>query len=95
MKKRKLIWNNHIDNGNYIINCSSDYTDEQLTIEVPNNADYENFHEIVDNEVYNYLVSVHNRIERETQGTNNISIIGSLVCNNLYKSYRSKLGALI
>ena len=91
MKKRKLIWHNYIDNGNYIINCSSDYTDEQLTIEVPHGTNYDKFHELVDNEVYNYLVDVHNAIiEKEPQGmglSDNVSISGSLVCHNLYKSY--------
>ena len=89
--KKQILWHNHLsDNGNYIINATSDYTDEQLTIEVPNNADYDKFHELVDNEVFNYLVTVYNAIERETQGMmDNISISGSLVCHNLYKSYRS------
>ena len=91
MMKRKLIWHNHIDNGNYIINCSSDYTDEQLIIEVPHGTNYDGFHNLVDNEVYNYLVDVHNAIiEKEPQGmglADNISICGSLVCHNLYKSY--------
>ena len=91
MKKRKLIWRNHIDNGNYIINCLSDYTDEQLIIEVPRGTTYNKFRELVDNEVYTYLVNVHNSIEKETQGemglSDNISICGSLVCHNLYKSY--------
>ena len=91
MMKRKLIWHNHIDNGNYIINCSSDYTDEQLMIEVPHGTNYDGFHNLVDNEVYTYLVNVHNAIESETQGmmglSDNVSISGSLVCHNLYKSY--------
>lgn len=92
MKKRKLIWHNHLsDNGNYIINATSDYTDEQLIIEVPSGTNYDRFHNLVDNEVYNYLVDVHNDIiEREPQGmglSENISICGSLVCHNLYKSY--------
>ena len=90
--KKKLVWHNHLsDNGNYIINCSSDYTDEQLTIEVPSGTDYDNFHSIVDNEVYTYLVNVHDSIEKETQGgmrlSDNVSISASLVCHNLYKSY--------
>ena len=92
MKKKKLLWHNHIsDNGNYIINCSSDYKDEQLMIEVPLGTNYDKFHELVDNEVYVYLVSVHNAIESETQGmmglSDNVSISASLVCHNLYKSY--------
>lgn len=90
--KRKLIWNNHIDNGNYIISCSSDYTDGQLMIEVPLGMDYDRFHGIVDNDVYDYIVDVHNAIERETQGmglSDNVSISGSLVCHNLYKIYRA------
>ena len=90
-RKRKLIWHNHIDNGNYIINCSSDYTDEQLIIEVPHGTNYDNFHNLVDNEVYTYLVNVHNSIEKETKGmmglADNVSICSSLVCHNLYKSY--------
>lgn len=89
--KRKLIWHNHIDNGNYIISATSDYTDKQLTIEVPLGTNYDKFHEHVDNEIYTYLVSVHNDIESETQGgmglSDNISISASLVCHNLYKSY--------
>lgn len=89
MMKKKIIWYNHLsDNGNYIINATSDYTGEQLIIEIPNGTDYDKFHELVDNEVFNYLVNVYNAIERETQGMmDNISIIGSLVCHNLYKSY--------
>lgn len=92
MKKRKIIWNNHIsDNGNYIIDCSSDYTDEKLVIEVPQGTNYDRFHNLVDNDVYEYLVKVHNDIlEREPQGmglSDNVSISGSLVCHNLYKSY--------
>ena len=91
MKKRKLIWRYHIDNGNYIINCLSDYTDEQLIIEVPHGTNYDKFHELVYNEVYTYLVNVHNAIiEKEPQGmglSTNVSISGSLVCHNLYKSY--------
>ena len=91
MKKRKLIWNNHYENGNYIISAASDYTDEQLTIYVPQGTNYDKFHELVDNEVYTYLVSVHDSIEKETQGmmglSDNISISGSLVCHNLDKSY--------
>ena len=91
MKKKKILWNNYLsDNGNYIINATSDYTDEQLIIEIPNGTSYDKFHELVDNEVFNYLVTVYNAIERETQGmTDNISICGSLVCHNLYKSYCS------
>ena len=89
--KRKIIWNNYIDNGSYIINCSSDYTDEQLKIEVPSGTNYDNFHNVVDNVVYDYLVDVHNAIiEREPQGmglSDNVSISASLVCHNLYKSY--------
>ena len=92
MKKRKIIWNNYVsENGNYIINCSSDYTDERLTIEVPHGTNYDKFHNGVDNEVYNYLVDVHNAIiEKEPQGmglSDNVSISASLVCHNLYKSY--------
>ena len=89
MKKKKLLWHNHIsNNGNYIINCSSDYKDEQLMIEVPLGTNYDKFHELVDNEVYTYLVSVHNAIEGETMGlADNISICCSLICHNLYKSY--------
>ena len=92
MKKKKLLWHNHMaDNGNYIINATSDYTDEQLKIEVPLGTNYDKFHELVDNEVYTYLVNVHNAIESETQGmmglSDNVSISGSLVCHNLYKSY--------
>ena len=89
MMKKKILWNNHMsDNGNYIINATSDYTDEQLIIEIPSGTDYDKFHELVDNEVFNYLVDVYNAIERETQGMmDNISICGSLVCHNLYKSY--------
>ena len=89
MMKKKIIWNNHLSyNGNYIINATSDYTDEQLIIEIPSGTDYDKFHEIVDNEVFNYLVDVYNAIERETQEMmDNISICGSLVCHNLYKSY--------
>ena len=94
MMKEKILWHNHLsDNGNYIINATSDYTDEQLIIEVPNGTNYDKFHELVDNEAFNYLVNVHNAIERETQGmmglSHNISISGSLICHNLYKSYRS------
>ena len=90
MMKRKIVWNNHLDNGNYIINATSDYTDEQLIIEIPSGTSYDKFHELVDNEVFKYLVDVYNAIERETQGmTDNISISGSLVCHNLYKSYCS------
>ena len=89
--KKKIIWNNHYENGNYIINCSSDYTDEQLKIKVPPRTNYDNFHNLVDDEVYTYLVNVHNSIEKETQGemglSDNISISGSLCCHNLYKSY--------
>ena len=92
MKKKKLLWHNHMaDNGNYIINCSSDYTDEHLVIEVPHGTNYDKFHELVDNEVYTYLVNVHDSIEKETQGgmglSDNISISASLSCHNLYKSY--------
>lgn len=91
--KKKIIWNNHYENenGNYIINATSDYTDKQLMIEVPHGTNYDGFHELVDNEVYNYLVDVHDAIiEKEPQGmglSDNISISGSLVCHNLYKSY--------
>ena len=90
--KRKIIWNNYVsDNGNYIINATSDYTDEQLVIEVPYRTNYDKFHALVDNVVYDYLVNVHNSIEKETQGgmglADNISISSSLVCHNLYKSY--------
>ena len=90
--KRKIIWNNHLsDNGTYIISCSSDYTDEQLIIKVPHGTNYDNFHNLVDNDVYDYLVNVHNAIiEKEPQGmglSDNVSICGSLVCHNLYKSY--------
>ena len=90
--KRKIIWNNYVsNNGDYIINCSSDYTDEQLIIEVPSGTNYDEFHNLVDNDVYDYLVNVHNSIEKETQGqmglSDNVSICGSLVCHNLYKSY--------
>ena len=90
--KRKIIWNNYVsDNGNYIINATSDYTDEQLVIEVPHRTNYNKFHALVDNVVYDYLVNVHNSIEKETQGgmglADNISISSSLVCHNLYKSY--------
>ena len=88
--KKKILWHNHLDNGNYIINATSDYTGEQLIIEIPNGTNYDKFHELVDNEVFNYLVDVHNAIERETQGMmDNISISGSLVCHNLYKCYCS------
>ena len=92
MKKKKLLWHNHMaDNGNYIISAASDYTDEQLMIEVPLGTNYDKFHELVDNEVYNYLVDVHNSIEKETKGgmglSDNVSISGSLICHNLYKSY--------
>lgn len=95
MMKKKIIWHNHLsDNGNYIINATSDYTDEQLKIEIPSGTDYDKFHELVDNEVFNYLVDVYNAIERETQGmTDNISICGSLVCHNLYKSYCGEVEA--
>ncbi len=91
MMKEKLVWHNYpSDNGNYIINATSDYTDGQLLIEIPSGTGYDKFHELVDNEVFNYLVDVYNAIERETQGMmDNISINGSLVCHNLYKSYRS------
>lgn len=90
MMKRKILWNNYLsDNGNYIINATSDYTDEQLIIEIPSGTGYDKFHELVDNEVFNYLVTVYNAIERETQSNNNISISGSLVCHNLYKCYCS------
>ena len=89
--KKKIIWNNHYENDNYIISAASDYTDEQLMIEVPLGTNYDKFHELVDNEVYTYLVNVHNSIEKETQGgmglSDNISISGSLICHNLYKSY--------
>ena len=88
--KRKIIWNNYVsDKGDYIINCSSDYTDEQLIIEVPSGTNYDEFHNLVDNEIYNYLVNVHNAIiEQGMMGlADNISICGSLVCHNLYKSY--------
>ena len=89
--KKKIIWNNHYENGNYIISAASDYTDEQLMIEVPLGTNYDKFHELVDNEVYTYLVNVNNAIESETQGmmglSDNVSICGSLVCHNLYKSY--------
>ena len=87
--KKKIIWNNHYENGNYIINATSDYTDEQLMIEVPSGTNYDEFHNLVDNEVYNYLVNVHNAIiEQGMMGlADNISICGSLVCHNLYKSY--------
>ena len=89
--KKKIIWNNHYENGNYIISAASEYTDEQLMIEVPLGTNYDKFHELVDNEVYNYLVDVHNAIiEKEPQGmglSDNVSISASLVCHNLYKSY--------
>ena len=89
--KKKIIWNNHYENCNYIISAASDYTDERLMIEVPLGTNYDKFHELVDNEVYVYLVSVHNAIESETQGmmglSDNVSISASLVCHNLYKSY--------
>lgn len=93
MMKKKIIWHNHLsDNGNYIINATSDYTGEQLIIEIPNGTDYDKFHELVDNEVFNYLVNVYNAIEKETQGMmDNLSISGSLVCHNLYKSYCGKV----
>ena len=90
MMKRKIVWNNSLsDNGNYIINATSDYTDEQLIIEIPSGTGYDKFHELVDNEVFNYLVTVYNAIEREQGMMDNISISGSLVCHNLYKSYCS------
>lgn len=90
MMKKKILWHNHFDNGNYIINATSDYTDEQLIIEIPSGTGYDKFHELVDNEVFNYIVNIYNVIERETQGMmDNISISGSLVCHNLYKSYCS------
>lgn len=90
--KRKIIWNNYVsDEGDYIITCSSDYTDEQLIIKVPSGTNYDAFHSVVDDAVYNYLVDVHNSIEKETQGgmglSDNVSISASLVCHNLYKSY--------
>lgn len=90
--KKKLVWHNHLsDNGNYIINCSSDYIDEALTIKVPSGTNYDKFHAVVDNVVYEYIVDVHNAIlEKEPQGmglSDNISISASLVCHNLYKSY--------
>lgn len=96
MMKKKIIWHNRFENGNYIINATSDYTDEQLTIEVPLGTSYDKFYELVSNEVFNYLVTVYNAIERETQGmmglSDNVSISGSLICHNLYKSYRSVSG---
>lgn len=89
--KKKIIWNNHYENGNYIISAASEYTDEKLEIEVPLGTNYDKFHELVDNEVYTYLVNVHNSIEKETQEgmglSDNVSISASLVCHNLYKSY--------
>lgn len=92
MMKKKILWHNHLsDNGNYIINATSDYTDEQLTIEVPSGTNYDKFHAGVDNAVYDYLVDVHNAIlEKEPHGmglSDNVSISASLVCHNLYKSY--------
>ena len=89
MMKKKIIWHTLPDNGNYIINATSDYTDEQLIIEIPNGTNYDKFHELVDNKVFKYLVDVRNAIERETQYNNNISICGSLACHNLYKCYCS------
>ena len=88
--KRKIIWHNTFSDNCYVIRATSDYTDEALIIEVPLGLDYDRFHNLVDNEVYDYLVKVHNSIVRETQGvglSDNVSISASLVCYNLHKSY--------
>ena len=88
--KKKIIWNNHCSNYSYYISCSSDYTDEQLIMEVPLGTSCRKFHELVDYEVYNYLVDVHNAIEKEKGIPDNINIsaVASLVCNNLYCEFR-------
>ena len=87
---KKIIWNNHYSNYSYVISCSSDYTDEQMTIEVPLGTSCREFHDLVDYEVCAYLVSVYNSIEKEKGIPDNINIsaVASLVCNNLYCEFR-------
>jgi len=90
---KKLVWHNRPCSNGYVINATSDYTDVALMVEIPKGTDYDKFHELVDNKVFRYLVDVHNAIVNETKGFDglfhNISISGSLVCHNLYKSYCS------
>lgn len=93
MMKGKLTWHNHpVENG-YVINATSDYTDKQLMVEIPKGTNYDKFHDIVDDTVFQYLVDVHNAIVRKTNGKlclfHNIGISGNLICHNLYKNYKN------